>query len=186
MSFPNIPGYRVKEIPTMGPQQKSIYDILFGAVQPNLGPGISQLGQLARGAPGAFKDLEAPALRQFQQITAPRLAEAQTAGGRGLSSGYLNRLTQAGQDFAQNLQSQRLGLQQNALAQLLGLGQNLMNTQTSQPFITKRRSTQFLEGLGNFAGQLPGLALGLGNLFSGGSTLRNVMQAVKPQQGGIS
>jgi hypothetical protein len=165
----------------MGPEQKQLYDVLFGSVRPALGPGLSQLSGLAQGRPEMFEQLEAPAMRQFKEQLAPRLAEQQTARGGGLSSGYLNRLEQASGRFAQDLQSQRLGLQQNALAQLLGLGQNLMQTSTMQPFYQKRRGTAFLEGLGKFAGQLPGLGLGLADLFTGQSALKGLIKAVQPK-----
>lgn len=185
MTFPNISGYKVKKIPTMGEDQKGLYDQLYGSIRPALGPATSQLSQLAQGSPGMFQQLEAPAFRQFKEQLMPRLAEQQTARGGGRSSGYLNRLEGATSNFAQDLQSQRMGLQQNALAQILGLGQNLMNTQTEQPYYQKKFGTSLLEGLGGLAGQLPGVGLGIANLMSGKSSMNALLQALQPKQGQI-
>jgi hypothetical protein len=168
MSFPNISGYRVKKIPTMGQQQRGLYDELYGSVRPSLGPATSQLSQLAQGNQGIFDQLEAPAFRQFKEQLMPRLAEQQTARGGGRSSGYLNRLQGATSNFAQDLQSQRMGLQQNALSQLLGLGQNLMNTQTEQPYLQKKTSTRLLESLAQLMGKGPEIAGGIAKIYAGG------------------
>jgi len=185
MSFPTIRGYKTKMLPTMSPEQRGLYDQLYGSVRPALGPAVNQLAQTAQGSPQQFEALEAPAMRQFKEQLIPRLAEQQTSRGGGRSSGFLNRLEQASGRFAQDLQSQRMGLQQNALAQLLGLGQNLMSTQTQQPYFQQRRSSLFKEGLGRFAGQLPGLGLGLASLFGTGgmSGLAGLANLTQPNQG---
>jgi hypothetical protein len=168
MSFPNISGYRVKQIPTMGPQQKGLYDELYGSIRPALGPAANQLSQIASGSPEAFQQLEAPAFRQFREQLLPQLAQQQTTRhGRGRSSGYLNRLEGATSNFAQDLQAQRMGLQQNAMSQLFGMGQNLMNTQTQQPFLQQKTSSRLLEALGGLFGRSPEIAMAIAKMASG-------------------
>lgn len=167
----------------MSPEQRGLYDSLYGSVRPALGPATNQLAQMAQGSPEQFQQMEAPAMRQFKEQLMPRLAEQQTAMGGGRSSGFLNRMQNATSNFAQDLQAQRMGFQQNALAQLLGLGENLMNTPTQQPYFQKRRGTQFLEGLGNFAGKIPQLGMSAYGIGSGASSLSKMMELLKSNMG---
>ena len=83
-------------------------------------------------------------------------------GGRK-SSGFANTANQATQDFASQLQSQRMGIQQQAIQSLHGMSQDLLGQrpyenrllETQEPFWK-----QLLLGATGFGSQLGGSYLG--------------------------
>jgi hypothetical protein len=170
MSTPSISsikgtGYKQLQIPRLSPEQQQLFSQVFSSLSPNLGGAVSGLGQLAAGGTQEQWDqLEAPALRQFNQLQG-QLASRFSGMGTGArrSSGFQNASSGAATDLAERLQSQRLGLQQNALQQLLGLYSGLMGTQTHEyGFLPKERP--FWQQL--LGGAAPGIGQALG---TGGS-----------------
>src|SRR5689334_25014616 len=109
-SYESIPrGYRKKQIANFTPEMMEQFQSLFSHVGPD-----SYLARLAGGDEEMFNQIEAPALQQFNQLQgniASRFSGMGT-GGRH-SSGFQNYMTSASQNFAQQLQSQRMALQQN-------------------------------------------------------------------------
>lgn len=158
MSIPSakIPsGFKQFSLPTMSQDQKGIYDLLRNQFMGHA-PGIyDQLGGLAKGQSPFFESLEAPAMRQFQQQIAPGIANRYVGSGIKNSSGLNNSLASAGQGLAENLQSQRLGIQMNAISQLLGLGDLLLQTPTMQSGLVQKKPSfwqQLSGGLGQGVG----------------------------------
>lgn len=116
------PGTSLAQVQQFPPEALELFKSLF----PHVGPE-SQIAKLARGEPGAFEQLEAPAHRQFQE----KIGElGHRFGGRGMStqmtSGRNLEATQAASDFAQKLQADRLGLQREAFKDLGSMAQMLM------------------------------------------------------------
>jgi hypothetical protein len=130
-------GYKKATIQNFTPEMMDLFQQLFS----HLGPD-SFLSKIAGGDQSAFAEMEAPALRQFQELQggmASRFSQGGGAGGgqRALSSrgssGFQNTMNQATSDFAQQLQGQRLGLRNQALKDLMSMSGELLN---KKPFET--------------------------------------------------
>lgn len=176
MSTPSVSslkgtGYNQVQIPKLSREQQQLFSQVFGAAQGGIGSAVGQLGQMAGGGnEESWKQLEAPALRQFGQLQG-NIASRFSGMGSGArrSSGFQNATNEAGVDLAERLQSQRMGFQQSAIQQLLGLYGNLMGTQTSDTAFLPRKKPFWQELLGAASGGA-GQALGsAGSLaFMGG------------------
>lgn len=159
-------GYERGQLAQFSPEQMNLFKHLFSQVSPD-----SYLSRLAGGEEGAFSQLEAPALKQFgalQGDLASRFS-GQGLGGRR-SSGFQNASNQYTSDFAQQLQSQRLGLQRQAMQDLLGLSGTLLNQRPYEQFLTPKKKPlwqELLLGLGSGIGQ----GLGTGGSLYGMSKL---------------
>lgn len=134
-------GYRQVSTPTLSPEQMQLFSQIFSGASPGIGGGLDFLSQLASGDQGMFQQLEAPALRQFGQLQG-NIANrfSQMGSGARHSSGFQNVLSSAAGDLSENLQSNRLGLQNQAIRDLLGMGQTLLSTPLSEEqFIPKKK-----------------------------------------------
>jgi hypothetical protein len=169
-------GYRAAQLQQFTPEQMNLFRQLFSQVSPD-----SDLSRLAGGDQSAFEQLEAPALRQFAGIQgnlASRFSGMGT-GGRH-SSGFQNTANSAASNFAQELQSNRLGLQRQAMQDLMGMSSQLLNQRPYEQFLVqKQQRPSFLQSLlggaapaagaiiGGSYGGLPGAKLGgsLGSAF---------------------
>ena len=160
------------------PEQMQLFQQMFG----HLGPD-SFLGRLAGGDQEMFKEMEAPAWQQFLGLQGQNASRFSGMGtGSRRSSGFQNTMNQASSDFAQALQSQRMGLQNQAIKDLMGMSNQLLDQRPNmQGFMKKSPSfwQQLLAGLGGAGGQfLGGLGGGMGQGWFGG---KNNNQ----QQGGM-
>jgi hypothetical protein len=128
-------GYRQGQLQQFSPEQMQLFQQLFG----NLGPD-SFLSRLAGGDQSMFEQMEAPAMQQFQGLQG-QLASRFSGMGTGArrSSGFQNTANQATSDFAQQLQANRLGLQNQAIQDLMGLGNQLLNQRPYEQFLTKKQ-----------------------------------------------
>jgi hypothetical protein len=75
------------------------------------------------------------------------------------SSGFQNTANQATSDFAQQLQSQRLGLQRQAMQDLMGMSESLLGQRPYERFLTKKQPS-FWQQLALGAMQQGGQAAG--------------------------
>lgn len=145
-------GYQKGQMQQFTPEQMQLFQSMFG----HLGPD-SFLSKLAGGDQSQFEQLEAPALKQFgalQGNIASRFSGMGTGARR--SSGFQNTMNQATTDFAQQLQSQRMGLQQQAIRDLQGLSGSLLQQKPYEQFLTKQEKPawqQFMEAIGGGAGK---------------------------------
>lgn len=161
-------GYRQLQTPTMSPEQQKLFSQLLGQIQPGLTSGLDQLSQQAGGGSEEYwKQQEAPAMRQFQELQGQLGSRFSGLGGTGgrKSSGFQNAAGGAAASLAEQLQSQRQGLQQNAISQLMQLYGNLMGTQTfDTSFLANKQKKKpfWQELLGGAAG---GVGSGLGALL---------------------
>lgn len=150
-------GFRKGQLQQFTPEQTQLFQSLFSHLQPG-----SFLSSLAGGEEGSFDQLEAPALKQFGELQG-NLASRFSGFGTGArrSSGFSNTMNQATSDFAQQLQSQRLGLQRQALQDLMEMSQSLLTQQPHQRFlIEKQRKPNFLQQLLGTGLPLAGAGLG--------------------------
>lgn len=127
-------GYEQGRMQRFTPEQMKLFQSLFSQLGPD-----SFLSKLAGGDEGMFNQMEAPALRQFSGLQG-NLASRFSGMGMGgrQSSGFQNASGQMASDFAQDLQSKRMGLQSQALKDLMGMSQQLLGQQPYEDFLVKK------------------------------------------------
>lgn len=127
-------GYSAGTIQQYTPEQMQILEGMY----PHAMPG-SYLQRLAGGDQSMFAEMEAPAMKQFGEMQgqlASRFSGMGMGGRKG--SGFANTMTQATSDFAQQLQSQRQGLQRQAIQDLMGLSGQLMGQRPYERSLTEK------------------------------------------------
>jgi hypothetical protein len=160
-------GYRKGSIKNFDQNQMPLYESLFS----HLGPD-SYLSRLAGGDESLFGEMEAPAMRQFGELTGD-IASRFSLGGGGQgamsgrrSSGFQNTMGQAASNFAQDLQARRQELRRQALSDLMGMSNTLLGQRPYENFMVQK-SPSFMEQMAPGLGQ--GIGLGavskLGGLF---------------------
>lgn len=149
-------GYQSAQLQQFTPEQIKLFSRSFGNVDPN-----SFNARLAAGDEDIFNQVEAPAMRQFAGLQG-NIASRFSGMGSGArhSSGFQNTMNQASSDFASNLQSQRLGLQQNAIQNLHQMSMDLLG---QRPF-----ENGFIQKQPGFLEKLFGSLLGAGGQFGAG------------------
>src|ERR1044071_6394499 len=152
-------GYSQYSLPTMGADQKHVYDMLRSQFQAGAGDVYQKLFGLAGGKSDMFEQLEAPALRQFQQQIAPGIAARSSGSGISNSSGMQNAIAGAGANLAENLQAQRMGLMERSMQNVLGLGDRLLGTQTQQFGLVQKENIlrDIMQLLGSAGSQIGGI-----------------------------
>jgi len=158
-------GAEMKAMPTMSPEQQSLFQQLLGGLSGQgagtgpMGQGMSLIQQLLGGGGDVY---EKPAMRQFNEQIIPGIAERFTGMGAGAqgSSAFGQQLGQAGAGLAENLAQQRAGLQQQGLSQLmqmLGMGIQTPTFQWQQMPGTQGAIPSLMSALGQGAGMMGGM-----------------------------
>ena len=157
----NIPsGYRKGSMQQFTPEQMELYQSMF----PHLSPE-SFLNMLATGDQSMFEQMEAPAMKQFQQLQSQTASQFSGMGmGAQGGSGFRNQLNQQTSDFAQQLHSQRMGIQNNAIKDLMGMSNTLLGQRPKENFMVKKEEEK-KSGWGGIAGAVVG---GTAGMFMGG------------------
>lgn len=153
-------GYKKFSINQFTPEQIELFKDMFQ----HLGPD-SFLSKLAGGDQSAFEEMEAPALQQFNALQgnlASRFSGMGT-GGRH-SSGFQNTVNQAAQDFAGQLQANRMTLRNQAIRDLMGMSNQLLNQRPQEKGLVQKNQDNS-SGWGGLIGAGVG---GLGGFFAGG------------------
>lgn len=160
-------GYRATQVPTMSPKQSELFNQLIGGASGGLGRGgLDFLSQLASGgSPEFWGQVEAPALRQFQQEAGGLGARFSNLGmGAQRSSAFKHGLGELSSDLSERLQSQRMNLQRQAIMDLLGLSENLLGQRSFETGLIPKKKSFWQELLGGLSGgagrafgSLPGL-----------------------------
>lgn len=125
-------GHRPAQMQQFTPEQMQLFQQMFGQLGPD-----SFLGKLAGGDEEMFRQMEAPAWRQFQGVQGNIASRFSGAGGRR-SSGFQNTMSQAGSDFSQALQGQRMGLQNQAIKDLMGMSEQLLGQRPYENMLMKK------------------------------------------------
>lgn len=153
------PKIQSMQLPRMSDQTRALWEQLAGKIQgPTMG-GIDFLSKLASGDQSQFQQMEAPAMRQFGELSGNLSSRFSGAGsGSRRSSGFQNTMGGAGADLAERLQSNRMDLQQGAIEQLMGLyGQLMQNDPYQQFHYMKEPKLSWAQRLGGgFKGLLGG------------------------------
>ena len=123
-------GYEMSQYDQYTPEQHDLQRQGFQSVGPD-----SFLSKLAGGDQSLFGQLEAPALQQHSSQQGNLASRFSGMGMSGRhSSGFQNEATSASSNFAQQLQSQRMGLQRNAITDLHAMSQQLLG---NRPYETQ-------------------------------------------------
>jgi hypothetical protein len=175
-----------KRLSTKTKQQNQKLEEYFNKgieTSPLYGAGSDFLQNLLGGGANAFSNFEAPYLQQFQQQTAPGIAERFTGmgtGGGAQSSSALNQtLAQAGSGLQNQLASLHGNLQMQALPQALGYAQQPY-TNTLNGINTGTFENTYQPGT---PGLIPELAKAGVGAYAQGYGMQQGMNAFKP--GGI-
>lgn len=128
-------GMDVGRLQQFTPEQMQLFQSLFSQVSPG-----SFTSKLAGGDQAAFEQMEAPAMKQFSSMMGGLGSKfAGMGSGAARSSGFQNTANQATSDFAQQLQSNRMGLQRQAIQDMMGMSESLLNQRpVEQSFIKKQ------------------------------------------------
>lgn len=181
-------GFKAGALQRFDPARMAIFNQLAGGAQQGLPGAMDFLSQLASGNPEMFEQLEKPALSQFSSLMGGLASRAGAAGQRK-SGGYGLAQSTAAADFAERLQSQRLGLQQNAVNSLREMAMQLLGQEPYSRYLTEKGPSKFEKamgiglpilgaGLGAFGGPF-GMAVGAnvgslaGSAFTGGGGGQN-------------
>ena len=153
-------GYKKGSLQQFTPEQMNLFQQMFGQVGPE-----SYLSKLAGGDQSTFGEIEAPAMRQFSGMQGNIASRFSGMGGLGArrSSGFQNTMNSAASNFAQDLQSQRQGLQRQAIMDLMGISNSLLGQRPQENFLVQKQQRQ--SGLGGAIGAGVG---GLGGFMMGG------------------
>jgi hypothetical protein len=174
-------GYQSVVSQQFTPEQMNLFSQMFGQVSPD-----SYLSRLAGGDQSQFAQLEQPAIRQFGELQSGLASRFAGMGvGANRSSGAQNAQTSAAQNFSQQLQSQRMGLQNQALKDLMSYSSELLGQRPYSEYLLEPQAEEpsfwdkLLGGLsggvgtalGMFGGQAAGKGLSsLGGMFGGKKT----------------
>jgi hypothetical protein len=163
----NIPsGYRKSIVQQYTPQQMQQHNQLYQHVGPD-----SYLSRLSQGDQATFDEMEAPALRQFNELQGGMASRfsGQGLGGRQ-SSGFKNASNAAAQDFASQLQSNRQSLQRQALNDIMGYSDMLLNQRPYDVGLAEKRQRPpgFWKTFGTSLAKSSGESFGKNFNFSGG------------------
>jgi len=153
-------GYKYGQISQFDPLQTEVYKRAEQQIAPD-----SYLAKLAAGDQSLFGEIEAPALKQFSGLQgnlASRFSGMGSFGGRR-SSGFQNASNAAASDFAQQLQSNRQGLQRQAIQDLRGMTNEFLNYRPYEQFLVKKQQNK-----GNWGGAVTGALKGAGTGFAMG------------------
>lgn len=171
MSIPTVSkmkgtGYDSVNIPA-DPNIMALWKSIQGGIQPGLEKGLGHLGNLAGGGDEQmWNQLEAPAMRQFGQLQGQMGSRFSGMGsGARRSSGFQNTMTGAAGSLAEQLQSQRMNLQNSAIQQLMSMSGQLLQTPLSDTMLMPKKKPfwqDLISGIGAAGGQAAGQFGGLG------------------------
>lgn len=128
-------GYKKGQLNNFTPEQMQLFSQMFSQVSPD-----SYTSRLAGGDEELFNEMEAPALRQYNDIQG-NIASRFSGMGAGArrSSGFQNTNTAASSNFAQDLASRRQELQRQAIKDLMGMGSDLLQQKPYENFMVKKQ-----------------------------------------------
>lgn len=127
-------GYEQTQMAQFTPEQMQLFQQMFSNVSPD-----SYLSKLAGGDQSSFQEIEAPAMRQFQELQGQNASRFSGMGlGARRSSGFQNFQNQSTSDFAQDLASKRQGLQRQALMDLMGMSESLLGQRPYEQSLTPK------------------------------------------------
>ena len=155
-------GYKQGQLQQFTPEQMQLFQRLFSQISPD-----SYLSRLAGGDQESFAQMEAPAMRQFQDVLGGISSRFSGMGsGARKSSGFQNTVSTAASNFAQDLAARRHDLQRQALMDLMGISESLLSQRPYEKFlIEKQQKPSFMQQL--LGAGLPAAGAIAGGIFGG-------------------
>ena len=131
-------GYKLGRIQQFTPEQMKVLEQFQGYLGPE-----SFLGKLAGGDEKQFQQMEAPALKQFNELIGGIGSRFSGMGmGARKSSGFQQATTSAASNFAEQLQSNRMNLQKQALEDIMNYSNIFLSQKPfEQQLIEKQQQT---------------------------------------------
>lgn len=127
-------GYKMGQIQQFTPQQMNLMNQNMGMVGPD-----SYLSRLAGGDQSAYGEMEAPAMRQFQELQGQNASRFSGMGmGARRGSGFQNAMNQSTSDFAQDLAAKRMDYRRQAIQDLMGFSSNLLGQRPYERNLIKK------------------------------------------------
>lgn len=167
-------GYNKASMQNFTPEQMQLFQQMFSQVSPD-----SYLSRLANGDQSFFDEMEAPAMRQFQQLQGQNASRFSGMGmGARQGSGFQMAQDEATSAFAQDLQSKRQLLQRQAIEELMGLSNNLLQQRPYEQFYVPKKNKGGAEAVGRAAGFIPGFVTSLTGNGSAGDAFRGAMSSM--------
>lgn len=157
-------GYEKAQLSQFTPEQMNLYKQMFS----NVGPD-SYLSKIAGGDEAAFREMEAPAERDFAARIGGIASTFSGGSGRGSlgsrrSSSFQNSTTAAASNFSQDIAARRHDLRRQALQDLTGMSNDLLNQRPYQRALVERpqeQETNYWGDIGGrFAAAVPGAVAG--------------------------
>lgn len=131
-------GYRAGQIQNFTPEQMQQFSQLFSLLGED-----SDLFKMAMGDQSYFDEMEAPAMRQFNELQGGLASRFSGMGmGGRKSSGFQNTSSAAASNFAQDLQSNRQNLSRQALRDLMEMSHSLMNEKPYERILSGKRQKE--------------------------------------------
>lgn len=156
-------GFRAGQIQQFTPEQMDLFEQMFGQVSPE-----SDLYKLAHGDEEAFNQIEAPAMRQFNELQGGLASRFSGMGmGARRSSGFQNTAIAGASNFAQDLAAKRQDLMKNARNDLFNMSHELLGQRPQEKFVTEKRQKDPNSGSG-WGGLLGAGIGGVGGFLAGG------------------
>lgn len=157
------------QIGNKNPQQMEMFRQFGMGSNENISKMLQQLGGLAGGGDEeTWRQLEAPALRQFGELQGGLASRFSGMGtGARKSSGFQNTMGGAAADLSERLQGQRLGYQRDAQDRLMELYNSLMGEDMFETSLIPKKKKWWetgLEGLSGIGGNAAGT---LGGYYTG-------------------
>ena len=134
---------------TYSPQQQQLYNQQMSGMAGPMGQGMDYLNQQMQGYAQGQSPMEKMAQQNFQQNTAPGIAERYAGSGAGSSGGFGQQMGAAGKDLELQMAGMRDQQQSNAFTQMMSM---LQNVQGQQPFANIRRPEEQGMGTGMASG----------------------------------
>lgn len=124
--MPMSPTGSYSQVSNFTPEQLQLFQSLIGSNQQGASSGMDWLSKLSRGDEATFNQIEAPAYNAYNRQMGQNANRFAGVGALN-SSGFQNAATDQASEFAQNLASQRYGIQSSAVDRLLNHSQKLLD-----------------------------------------------------------
>lgn len=166
-AFKTPKGYRPYSMPTMTPESMNLWKDLIQRSGGGAISGTDLLNRIASGDESAFEMLEKPAYSAFNRLSGDIASKFSGAGmGARQSSGFRSAMTGEAGNLAEQLASNRLGLQLGASERLQDLFKSLLSQQPYQTALSeKSKKKSWLDKFLGIGAPIGGSILG--GLFGG-------------------
>ena len=150
-------GYNISQTANFTPEQMQLFSSLLSSSKNGAEGGMDFLTKLSQGDEGMFQQLEAPAYSSLEKSLGNISSRFSQVGAQD-SSAFQNALAGQAGSLAENLGSQRIGLQNQSVNQLLNQSQLLLGQRPFDTQLQKKDSMDWGAIIGKLLGEAPELA----------------------------